>query len=238
MENTAIIDTYPVLDSSARPYATLLDYSTREVVFTCQYNPQDIEGIIPVENAPNDTLYRNDGLPAWTRTGVEEIRLNGLILDGFLEGRAVDVVIAKLRRSAANGQRLSFTFGSRRFEPCVIVDGIRYQSTAYVDGRDARLVLSMTLAGINVTEETEDEASPNTRTFASGDSLENIAHNYFGDFRQWRDIAELNGIEDVFDIRPGTVIGMPERVRRTVESVTSASLSNVIERAKRTLSFI
>lgn len=58
----------------------------------------------------------------------------------------------------------------------------------------------------NPTTRTE---SHNTVRVTQGDRLDLIASNFFGDSRMWRKIAELNDLDDPFDLQPGRLLTMP-----------------------------
>jgi hypothetical protein len=45
-----------------------------------------------------------------------------------------------------------------------------------------------------------------------GETLDRIAALHLGDPTRWRSIAEANGIEDPLDLRPGSLLAIPERV--------------------------
>ncbi|MFC5722285.1 LysM peptidoglycan-binding domain-containing protein [Streptomyces gamaensis] len=54
--------------------------------------------------------------------------------------------------------------------------------------------------------------SPSSRQFSvvvRGDSLQSIAAHSTGRATDWRQIAELNGIDDPSKVRPGTVLVLP-----------------------------
>jgi nucleoid-associated protein YgaU len=59
------------------------------------------------------------------------------------------------------------------------------------------------------------EPSPVTATrlrphlFVAGETVHGLAHRYFEDWRQWRLIADWNGIRDARRIAPGTVLMIP-----------------------------
>jgi LysM repeat protein len=44
-----------------------------------------------------------------------------------------------------------------------------------------------------------------------GDTLDRIAARYYGDATKWRGIAAANGIRDPLDLRPGSLLAIPER---------------------------
>lgn len=46
-----------------------------------------------------------------------------------------------------------------------------------------------------------------------GETLDRIAAKYYGDPTKWRDIANLNGVADPLDLRPGRLLSIPERGR-------------------------
>lgn len=52
-----------------------------------------------------------------------------------------------------------------------------------------------------------------THQLRVGDTLDRVAATYFGDATRWRDIARLNGISDPLDLRPGSIIAIPEDSR-------------------------
>ncbi len=58
----------------------------------------------------------------------------------------------------------------------------------------------------NPTSRTETR---NTVRVTQGDRIDLIASNYFGDSRMWRQIAELNNLDDPFNLRPGSLLNMP-----------------------------
>ena len=45
-----------------------------------------------------------------------------------------------------------------------------------------------------------------------GDTLDRISAQYYGDSTQWRDIAAANGLMDPLDLKPGSMLAIPERV--------------------------
>jgi LysM repeat protein len=44
-----------------------------------------------------------------------------------------------------------------------------------------------------------------------GDTLDRIAGRYYGDPTKWRLLATTNGLSDPLDLRPGTILAIPER---------------------------
>ena len=58
----------------------------------------------------------------------------------------------------------------------------------------------------NPTSRTE---SRHTVRVTQGDRIDLIANEFFGDSRMWRRIAELNDLDDPFNLRPGQLLTMP-----------------------------
>jgi nucleoid-associated protein YgaU len=56
---------------------------------------------------------------------------------------------------------------------------------------------------------------PSVRTLVENDTLSRLAHEHLGDPGAWREIAELNGIDDPFDLRPGSTLLIPTIRTRT-----------------------
>lgn len=52
--------------------------------------------------------------------------------------------------------------------------------------------------------------SADSATLKAGGSLAAIAHQYLGDFSKWREIADFNGVENLFSQLPiGTELKLP-----------------------------
>jgi nucleoid-associated protein YgaU len=54
-----------------------------------------------------------------------------------------------------------------------------------------------------------------SHTVVEGESLPSVASSRLGDPRRWRDIAEANGIDDPFRVRPGHALMLPVRPEAT-----------------------
>jgi hypothetical protein len=50
---------------------------------------------------------------------------------------------------------------------------------------------------------------PTVRNMIEGDSLSKLAHEYLGDPRAWREIADLNNIDNPLKLAPGTTLIIP-----------------------------
>lgn len=51
-----------------------------------------------------------------------------------------------------------------------------------------------------------------THVVQPGETLDRIAAKHYGTSNPWRDIAAANGIEDPLNLRPGTMLAIPQRV--------------------------
>jgi hypothetical protein len=59
---------------------------------------------------------------------------------------------------------------------------------------------------------TSGTPTPNrTHQVRVGDSLDRISAKYYGDSTKWRTIAAANGIGDPLELRPGSLLAIPER---------------------------
>lgn len=63
-----------------------------------------------------------------------------------------------------------------------------------------------TTATTETTRETDNKEIPSTYTVKSGDCLINICKSQLGDANKWKEIAELNGLENANLIYPGQVL--------------------------------
>jgi nucleoid-associated protein YgaU len=59
------------------------------------------------------------------------------------------------------------------------------------------------------------DASLRVHTVITTDTISLIAERYLGDWREWRAIAERNGITDVRQLTPGTELIIPSRQLET-----------------------
>ena len=56
----------------------------------------------------------------------------------------------------------------------------------------------------------EADASLQEHVFNVSETLSGLAHLYYGDFSQWRLIADRNHIRDPRQVEPGTLLVIPE----------------------------
>lgn len=60
----------------------------------------------------------------------------------------------------------------------------------------------------------EADAFLATHIYAAFETLSGLAHRYYGDWREWRRIADRNGIVDARRIAPGTALLIPAHAPR------------------------
>lgn len=61
------------------------------------------------------------------------------------------------------------------------------------------------------------EAILTEHEFVTGETLSGLAHRYYGDWREWRFIADTNNISDPRSIPVGTILIIPELPPQTGE---------------------
>ncbi len=57
----------------------------------------------------------------------------------------------------------------------------------------------------------EADAALVVHAWREGDTLSGLAHEHYGDWREWRVIADRNGIIDARKLEPGAVLVIPAR---------------------------
>jgi nucleoid-associated protein YgaU len=97
-----------------------------------------------------------------------------------------------------------------------VVETVRQRFTMFApNGRPLRATLTVSLKEYKTLEDQINEIflnSPDhthTQVVRRGDTLARIAARLYDDSRQWRAIAERNGIDDPLDLVPGTILEVP-----------------------------
>ena len=81
-------------------------------------------------------------------------------------------------------------------------------------GKPLRAIVDLTIAGYSgvLTEQKSPRMSPDrtkARTMTEDNNIWNMAQNEYGDVREWRRIADANGIMNPLDIPVGKVLRVP-----------------------------
>lgn len=107
------------------------------------------------------------------------------------------------------------SWGNFRFRG--VLDHVSGKFTLFVaDGTPVRATLSVSFkefidVDVVVRENpTQSSDHRKTRMVRSGDRLDNIAHEEYGDPEKWRPIAEANGLDDPRNLEPGSRLVIPE----------------------------
>ena len=219
--------------------ASIVDTTTGETV-SVMYNPEEIkleqgnnfaEIGIPGLNASPVQYVRGKG-----RTLSME-----LFFDSYETGQDVrihTIRIVRLLEKRPETQAppvLIFAMGGFAFR-CVLVDAGQRFTMFRSDGTPVRSFLSIRLQEyVSVTTEIQRglffgsptvsaavstavelgravmSGSGRVHITSQGDTLQGLAAALLGDAALWRDIAEANGIDDPFDLPPGTRLMIPPR---------------------------
>jgi nucleoid-associated protein YgaU len=54
-----------------------------------------------------------------------------------------------------------------------------------------------------------EDANMTVHVYTAGESLTGLAHRYYGDWREWKRIADRNSVVDARRIEPGTQLVIP-----------------------------
>src|SRR5919198_370947 len=117
------------------------------------------------------------------------------------------------------GPLLNFTWGNNKtfaqFK-CVLTS-VSAQYTMFLrDGTPIRAMVSLTLQQVPDNFKRQNPTSGaihgrRAHTVAEGDSLQSIAFTEYGDPNFWRALARFNGLDDPFEMEPGTSLLIPSR---------------------------
>jgi nucleoid-associated protein YgaU len=107
---------------------------------------------------------------------------------------------------------LLFVMGRFTFE-CVLLEADQQFTMFLPDGTPVRCRMTVRFQEhVEVLVETQTGlfvAPPTLHTIGERDTLADLAAAYLGDPARWREIAELNGIDDPLRLVPGTTLQMP-----------------------------
>lgn len=110
---------------------------------------------------------------------------------------------------------VSFGWGTQTYVDAAVIKTVSVKFTRFrSDGTPIRAVATVTLEQLkpaagkqNPTSGTLDAQTE--RVVRQGDTLASIAYQEYGSPTVWRVIAEANGIDDAFRIRPGALLLIP-----------------------------
>lgn len=60
-----------------------------------------------------------------------------------------------------------------------------------------------------------------------GDSLDNLAHKFYSDFRNWRELADINSLDIFEDLTPGSNLRIP--TKQEIDNLVN-TVQNTIQR--------
>ena len=116
------------------------------------------------------------------------------------------------------GSKMKAPFDSQNRQngfQCVVQSVTQTFTMFSANGRPLRAKLTVALKEYKTLKEQIDqirfESADHTHSHVvqRGDTLARVAAACYGDPRQWRAIAEHNGLDDPLDLRPGTILEVP-----------------------------
>jgi len=197
-----------------------LDQPKGEVVF--QYNPTKYAIAKSVEWSPQKTKGKDvppvDFVQGGARTVTMELFLDGLEDDKDVS-QEVDKLYAFTLVNDANKQkksgkprppRVQFQWHNVANFPAVIKTLNVTYTMFHWDGKPARATVNLTLQEM-ADDEKKAPQNPSSlgeegirsHRVVAGETLDIIAYHELGDAASWRYIAELNKIDNPFDLQPG-----------------------------------
>jgi nucleoid-associated protein YgaU len=119
---------------------------------------------------------------------------------------------------------VSFGWGTQVYLDQAVVKTVSVKFTRFREnGEPIRAIATVTLEKLQPSSAKQNPTSgtldaQTERIVRSGDTLASIAYSELGSPTMWRIIAEANGIDDTFRIKPGTLLLIP-----SVESIARRS---------------
>jgi len=203
----------------------LLGGRMKGLVIPLQFNPETYS----VEKSNNYAEKTLTGLKdvSYQYTGSKESDLSlNLLFDATETGLDVRVMMLPLSFLTDLDAELHapppclFVWGTFIYQGVVSKIGKQF-TYFYEGGIPARAKVSLTLKPYKTIDEIagiiklHSSDVTKQRVFTEGDSLAMMAYREYGDAAQWRRIAEANGIDDPFDIAPGTELALPPKKGNT-----------------------
>jgi nucleoid-associated protein YgaU len=110
---------------------------------------------------------------------------------------------------------VSLGWGKITYVSCAVVNSVSAKYTRFdADGQPIRAVVTVTLQEVlpNVVRQNPTSGAKGAQSshlVLAGDCLASIATSQYGDPNNWRAIADANGIDDPFRLRPGRRLLVP-----------------------------
>lgn len=110
---------------------------------------------------------------------------------------------------------VSFGWGTQIYLDCAIVKSVSVKFTRFkAGGAPIRAIATVTLEELKPAAAKQNPTSgtldiQTERVVSAGDTLASIAYRELGSPALWRAIAQANGIDDAFRVKPGTVLMIP-----------------------------
>jgi hypothetical protein len=184
-------------------------------------------GSAPTPTASAPVFISTDGNPVTVDPGDTILSFSELILDG---GSTLTYArrLVRWTHPASDGPKgtpmdvplLTFTWGSFSlgdpYDPlCLVLTKVDVEYTRFTsDGIATRASVSL---GCKVKVPAPAKQNPTSggdpdrsgRRMIAGENLQGVARERYGDPRRWRQIADVNGVDDPLRVRPGDVLYLP-----------------------------
>src|SRR4051812_1172953 len=112
---------------------------------------------------------------------------------------------------------VSLGWGKVTYVNCAVVDSVSAKYTRFdANGHAIRAVVTVTLKEVFPGMVSQNPTSlamgaQSSHVFLAGDSLASVANSEYGTPDAWREIADANGVDDPFRLRPGIRLLIPSR---------------------------
>jgi hypothetical protein len=201
--------------------ATIINLETQER-FAVMFNPE--EYTLDMGNTIAEI-----GIPGLEKSPIQYVRgnLRSLQMELFFdtyeqqrdvrgETRRITALLEKNPTTQAP-PLLLFSWGSLQFK-CVLETAGQRFIMFLADGTPVRARLNVTFKEYEQIEVEVQQGfffgPPSVRNLLEGETLSKLAHEYLGDPGAWREIAELNNIDDPRRLPSGTQLLMPQEKSR------------------------
>lgn len=175
----------------------------------------------------SSVMVSTDGNPVTVDPGDTILSFNELILDGSrTQSNAQQLVnwthprVESKNTAPMEVPLLTFTWGSfslgAPYDPlCLVLTKVDVEYTRFTMlGIPTRATISL---GCKVKVQAPGKQNPTSggdpdrtgRRVTAGENIQGIARETYGDPRRWRQVAEINGVDDPLRVRAGDVLYLP-----------------------------